>query len=222
MDVVFNRHAEFLCAHTVIRFSSTCNCIHSSCRWFSKTKRSLVLRFHVYIYRLCFTLTYSKFGDYAALFYPIELEIQNITYATTSIDRYITSVSQMCNYMFLLPSTIKSFPCSWLITGFSKWVPLVEQDLITLQQLLRSRVFFLIVLGLPSMLLFCVLFYGPLFILFLQAIYLFFLWSLINPDVCQGYFFNINKGCFTIKVALKIVLIGNKRWFLHCFISFEN
>lgn len=81
---------------------------------------------------------------------------------------------------------------------------------------------FLIVLGLPSMLLFCVLFYGPLFILFLQAIYLFFLWSLINPDVCQGYFFNINKGCFTIKVALKIVLIGNKRWFLHCFISFEN
>jgi len=40
MDVVFNRQAAFLWVHTVILFSSTCNCIHSSCRCFSKTKRS--------------------------------------------------------------------------------------------------------------------------------------------------------------------------------------
>ena len=59
------------------------------------------------------------------------------------VDRYGISVSQMTTDMFHLSvNTSRSFPHSWLITVFvtilTRWVSLVEQELLTLPEHLSS------------------------------------------------------------------------------------
>ena len=58
------------------------------------------------------------------------------------VDRYEISVTNDNGYVPLVVNTSRSFPHSWLITGFvtrwTQWVSLVEQELLTLLEYLSS------------------------------------------------------------------------------------
>ena len=76
-------------------------------------------------------------------------------------------------YVPLVVNTSRSFPHSWLVTGFvtrlTRWVPLVEQELLTLLEHLSSPLVFSGVRVTRSLVL-CVMFCRSLFVLFLLAI----------------------------------------------------
>jgi len=94
---------------------------------------------------------------------------------------------------------VLSFPHSWLITRFvtrvTRWVPLVEQELLTLQEHPSSPLDFSGVRVTRSVV-FCEVFCTSLFILLsfffwpLHCLYLFFyLWIMISPLVSSNSFY---------------------------------
>jgi hypothetical protein len=90
-------------------------------------------------------------------------------------DRYGTCITDDHGNHPLVVNTFRSFPHSWLVTGFvtrvTRRVPLVEQEVLTIPQHLSSPPVFIGVRVTRSLVL-CVMFYRSLFALSLLTIVL--------------------------------------------------
>ena len=94
-------------------------------------------------------------------------------------------------YVPLVVNISRSFPHSWLITGFvtrlTRRVPLVEQELLTLPEHMSSPPIFSAVHVTRSLVFIC-MFCRSLFVLFLLAIVLFVLLRYTDSDYLFGIF----------------------------------